>query len=377
MSIWNDVRYFINYSHLCMVIYGSIRKPVMLRFFFLCAVWIISGCTSPTMASPTAGSLFDMLNQEGVLDISIETDLTVLINDRRRDTYQPGVLSFKSKDGQSWRFNVELIPRGKFRRRICDFPPVKIKFPKKELSGKGFSKYNHLKLNTHCLDDKDVGNFNVFKEYLVYKMYNALTDNSFRVQLTRITYIDAARQLPKLKRYGFLMEDDEELAERMGGVLTDSMNLDVDKIAAREAVLMSCFEYMIGNEDWDITMIRNIEMVNFDHQRQSIPVPYDFDFSGVVNASYAIPLSSLGQQHIKDRDYLGMEVSPELFHAVLQIFITRKDTIYALVRDFKRLPQAERDDILQYLDTFYEQLAALRPDQHNFPPWRYAAYRSR
>jgi hypothetical protein len=353
----------------------SLSIVCMFRLSVICLLLHI--LTMPAAAYTLPRSIFDLLHRDGVLEMSIETDLTMLIHDRRRDTYQPGILNFKDKDGQAWRFEVELIPRGKFRRRICDFPPVKIKFPKKELLSRGFSKHNSLKLSTHCLDDKNDGQDNVFKEYLVYRMYNLLTDNSFRVQLLKITYVDSARQLPKLKRYGFLIEDDEELAERMGGSLTDTMNLDADKIAPREEVLMSCFEYMIGNEDWDITMIRNIEMVNFNHQKQAIPVPFDFDFSGIVNASYAIPLSSMGQQHIRDRDYLGMAVSPELFHGVLQELLNKKEAIIALVRDFNKLPLAQREDIIQYLNTFFEEAAALSPDQYKFPPWRYAAYLSR
>ena len=311
-----------SFSLSCMV-----RLPILGLLLYIVTV--------PAMAGTLPRSIFDLLHREGVTEMSIETDLTLLIHDRKRETYQPGILSFKDEDGQAWRFEVELIPRGKFRRRICDFPPVKIKFPKKELLSRGLSKHNNLKLSTHCLDDKNDGQDNVFKEYLVYRMYNLLTDNSFRVQLLKITYIDSARQLPKLKRYGFLIEDDEELAERMGGTLTDTMNLDADKIASRAEVLMSCFEYMIGNEDWDITMIRNIEMVNFNHQKQAIPVPYDFDFSGVVNASYAIPLSSLGQQHIRDRDYLGMAVSPELFHEVLQELAVQMVLIAYLIQSLQ------------------------------------------
>ncbi len=337
----------------------------------LCFFWAL---TAATLSAGTGGSpttIFEVLMRDGVLDITIETDLTELIHNRRRDDYQPAVLTYKNKDGSMARQNIEVVPRGKYRRRICDFPPVKIKFSKKELLAAGLKKHNNLKLSTHCLEDKNAGNYNVFKEYLTYKFYNELTPKSFRVQLVRITYVDALKQMSKIKRYGFIIEDDEELAERLGGTLCDQINPGAETVSDFDETLMAVFEYMIGNEDWNMAMVRNLKMIEPGEGSKIIPVAYDFDFSGVVNASYAVPISELGQRHIKDRDYLGFEAEPAVMEQVFAHMREKKAIIYHTLSQFKLLPEQERLKIKDYLESFYQVIDTLPAASRNLPPWRY------
>lgn len=321
----------------------------------------------------TPTTIFETLLREDALDITIETDLGELINNRRREDYQPATMTYKSQNGVSVRHNIEVMPRGKFRRRICDFPPVKIKFSKKELTAAGLKKHNNLKLSTHCMDDKEAGNYNVFKEYLAYKLYNALTPNSFRVQLVRVTYVDAAGQLSKVKRYGFLIEDDEELAERMGGSLCECLNAGSDMVAAYDETMMSVYNYMIGNEDWSLSMVRNIKMVETAGGSKVLPIAYDFDFSGLVNASYALPSSDYEQRHIKDRDYLGFEADAATMQNVLQRLREKKSELYRIISDFKLLPAEQRLEMRDYLESFYQIIQTLPADSRQLPSWRFGA----
>lgn len=321
----------------------------------------------------TPTTIFETLMREGVLDITLETDLGELINNRRRDDYQPAMMSFKTQEGVAVRHQIEVMPRGKFRRRICDFPPVKIKFSKKELLAAGLKKHNNLKLTTHCMDDKEAGNYSVFREYLAYKLYNALTPNSFRVQLVRITYVDTNGQVSKLKRYGFLIEDDEELAERIGGQVCDCLNSGSDKLAAYDEALMSVFNYMIGNEDWSLSMVRNLKMIEQAGSSKILPVAYDFDFSGLVNAPYALPSTDFNQRHIKDRDYLGLETDPATLQTALQHLREKKGELYKIISSFKLLPAEYRLEMRDYLESFYQTIQTLPADSRQLPVWRYGA----
>jgi len=319
----------------------------------------------------TPTTIFETLMREDALDITIETDLGELINNRRRDDYQPATMTYKTQAGVTVRHNIEVVPRGKFRRRICDFPPVKIKFSKKELTAAGLKNHNNLKLSTHCMEDKESGNYNVFKEYLAYKLYNALTTNSFRVQLVRVTYVDAAGQMSKVKRYGFLIEDDEELAERLGGSLCECLNTGSDMMAAHDETMMSVYNYMIGNEDWSLSMVRNIKMIQQAGGARVLPVAYDFDFSGLVNASYALPSSDYGQRHIKDRDYLGFGTDAASLQIVLQQIREKKSMLYRIISDFKLLPAEQRLEMRDYLESFYQIIQVLPADSRQLPSWRY------
>lgn len=341
-------------------------RNLLLFVFPLYAVAGFAGNQSPT-------TIFETLMRDEVLDVTLETDLYELINNRRRDDYQPATLSYKGKDGASVRTAIEVAPRGKFRRRVCDFPPVKIKFSKKELVAAGLKKHNNLKLTTHCLDDKDAGNYNVFKEYLSYKLYNELNPNSFRVQLVRITYIDATGQVAKTKRYGFLIEDDEELAERMGGKLCECLGTAPENLSRNDEAIMATFQYMIGNEDWNLDMARNLKMVSFENGAPIIAVPYDFDFSGVVNPSYAVPNADLGQSRVKDRDYLGIQWDAQTINTTTALFKEKKSSLYQIVMQFKLLPISMRQEIRAYLESFYETLGAQEQNNAKLPAWRQPA----
>ncbi len=319
--------------------------------------------------SPT--TIFETLMKDGTLDITIETDLGELINNRRRDDYQPATLTYTNQENVLVRHQIEIGPRGKFRRRICDFPPVKIKFSKKALIAAGLKKHNNLDLTTHCLEDRDAGHFNVFREYLAYKLYNELSPASFRVQLVRVTYVDTKGVVKKMKRYGFLTEDDEELAERLDGKLCECLNVDTDRMNSEAEITASVFNYMIGNEDWSLSMVRNLKMVESADASKVTPVPYDFDFSGLVSASYAVPSAELGQRHIKDRDYLGPEADPAALRQVLARYVEKKAALYKIINDFKLLPIEHRQDMRVYLDSFYKTIETLPEGSRQLPPWRY------
>ncbi len=316
-------------------------------------------CFSQEEFSNTRSTIFQSIAQEDVLEIQLVTDLERLINDRKSDEYIDAQLIVETGKNPDLVFDVEVQVRGKFRRRVCDFPPFKVKFSRDFLRSNGFQKHNKLKVVTHCLDNKLTGNDNVVKEYLAYQIYNEITPNSYQVQLLKITYIDEKGKLGKIKRYGVLIEDTDEMADRVGGDECECRNSDSTIISASDENKLAVFQYMIGNEDWDVRMLRNLKLVERP-DRVRIPVPYDFDFSGLINASYAIPnTSDLGLESITQRYYLGYRVEKELLDSTLDLFASKEKTIYKLVRSSKYLSSKGKQSMVSYLKSFYDQLDEL------------------
>ncbi len=300
-------------------------------------------------------TIFEILSREEVIELTITTDLTNLIENRRTEDYFPATFTYPDEQGNEVTRDIEVQPRGKFRRRVCDFPPVRLKFAKKDLERTGLrTSFNKLKLVTHCIDDKIVGNDNLLKEYLIYQLYGKLTPNTYRAQLVKITYIDSEGKTAKVKRYGILLEDTDEMAERLGGEELDVMNASKDSISAKDEATMAMFEYMIANTDWTTEMLRNVKLVLPKGSAKAIPVPYDFDFSGLVNASYAIPLSEKGLLTIRDRVYLGHFKDQALLRQTLAHFIQQKEAVLQTVKSFKLLSVESREDVMNYLQSFYD-----------------------
>ncbi len=329
------------------------------KFFFLTFVFFFSNFLrldankiSSVGTNPTK-SIFSKIAHSDIVNVTIKTDLNELINNRKRDTYQKGEIYYSDKRGQSNHFSIQLKPRGKYRRKICDFPPIKIKFSKDDLFTKGLSKSNKLKLVTHCMDNKALSKENILREYLAYKLYNEITDASFRVQLLLVKYEDITGGMASIERYAFLIEDIDDVSQR--AELTKAkkdMNIPIDKVDDPSALRVSIFQYLIGNADWDYTTPRNIKYLN--KGAKLLPVPYDFDFSGLVNAFYAIPNTDIGLKNVKDRGYIGKSYSRREVEKTLAIYNMKKDKLLSVVNNFRLLSKKSRKEIEQYVIDFYK-----------------------
>jgi hypothetical protein len=87
-----------------------------------------------------------------------------------------------------------------------------------------------------------------------------------------------------------------------------------------------------------------------------IPVPFDFDLAGVVNADYAIPLPEMGISSNRDRLFSGICRPAETYKQTLMMFLDKKEEFYAVVNDFPYLERSSKRDIIWFLNQFFDQL---------------------
>lgn len=327
--------------------------------------------------SQDGNTLFDEFYGDEVLEIKLETDLSALIDDRQSDKYQHAIFTFTNKEGGVEIHDLKIKARGKFRRRVCNFPPIKLNFSKDRLMERGYvAEYDKFKLVTHCLNDKAISKDNVAKEYLAYRLYNELTEKGYRVQLVKINYVDSKGRLSRIKRYGFIMEETDEMAHRAGGKeCEECRGLPASEYNTQAANLMSVFQYMIGNADYDMDMMRNLKMVRPYLGGGVIPVPYDFDFAGLVNPSYAIPNSDYGLVSVKQRVFLGHKVDSAVLTNTLSRFLERRAAMEKAVENVPLLNRSEREDILLYLDTFFTEVNSIMRGAPEQQPLRLQALR--
>ena len=294
------------------------------------------------------------------LTLRIEADFDELKGDRDDDEDErPGTLVIVADDGSETRYPIEVRTRGRFRlqRSTCSFPPLRLDVPRSEMDGTVFENQDKLKLVTHCREGSDFEQ-NTVEEYLVYRMYNQVTPRSFQVRLVRMTYVDASGGDDPVERWSFLIESDEALAERLGGVALDYEELP-DKMVhpaftrGEDTGRNAIFQYMVGNTDFSVFYGHNMVAVQI-RENFVIGVPYDFDWTGFVNASYARPDERLGIRTVRQRSYRGVCRPDVDFAALYADFLARRDDITALVRAEPALGEDEREDALEYLDDFWE-----------------------
>lgn len=295
-------------------------------------------------------SIFELLTQKEAVKMTLETDLTTIIEQKKTNQYFPATL--RTEDGKVYR--IEVKPRGKFRRKVSVFPPLKLKFKKKELVAEGLDTLNEIKLVLPCFES-DKGDELIVREYIAYRMFEHLTDASMRARLIRLTIRDTHVEKSRRQMYAILLEDEEELVSRLHGELNEEYGIPADSLHTYQAALTVMFQYMIGNTDWEIPMLRNVRLVRAPKSGKTLLVPYDFDFSGLVSAPYSSPSSETGLKTVRDRFLMSNGLKPEPLKRALNTLKSSKQAFYALCNS-KHLNNSASEDMIGFLRTFFEKV---------------------
>jgi len=291
------------------------------------------------------------------LDLTLKADFGAINKNRgneKRD--QPGVLSYVTAAGDTVALDVQLHTRGHFRLARCQYPPLKVVFNREQTPHTTFAHQGSLKLTVQCRGGQGYANY-LLEEYLIYRAYNLLTDRSFRVRLARVSYVDVnGKHAPEMRR-AFFVEDDDRMAQRNATHVIDQKGLSQGDVDVEQMGVAVVFQYMIGNTDWAVSALHNIVLTE-DSTGVVYPVPYDFDWSGVISTPYAQPDPRLNLPNVRQRAFRGMCRSPQDLATLFARFNARKDTIYALYRgmaaeglEAKRISQA-----LDYYDEFFKTI---------------------
>ena len=83
------------------------------------------------------------------------------------------------------------------------------------------------------------------------------------------------------------------------------------------------------------------------------PVPYDFDYSGLVDASYAIPSENLGISSVRERYYLGPCREDEAYLAAIEHINQHRDEILQMVNNFEYLDEKHKKNAISYLEQYF------------------------
>jgi len=293
------------------------------------------------------------------LEITLRAPFNELFKDR--DTLQAkpqlGSLEFVDERKGPTSLPIKLETRGHFRlrRTTCSFAPLKVIFDREAAKGTVFGGQGSLKLGTHC---QGAGRYeqNLLVEESIYRMYNAVTPLSHRTRLARIRYVPEQDTTKATVKYGFFLEDDDEMAKRNGGKVLMQQGGRFSDMEASHMDLVGMFEYMIGNTDWSIFAIHNIRIVEVPTAATYYPVAYDFDFSGLVSAPYAGPDYRLPIKSVKQRLYRGPCRKLDEIVPILQTFSAKRDSIYAALRSSTALEPGRLKEATDYLDSFFEDI---------------------
>jgi thiamine biosynthesis lipoprotein len=340
-------------------LFGMIRTRVCDAWVCLLLMLVLVGrpsvaegqAASRSGDAPPAPNLFAA---DSIVHVTIEADFSALVGDRTDSPDREGLVV---ADGSS--LPVRIRTRGEFRLdpANCAFPPLRIELDEAAQPGSLMQGQDELKIVSSCRPGRPAYDQLVFLEYLAYRTYSIITDEAFRVRLVELTLVDRAGVRETATRPAFFIEEDQALAERLGGAVFDleeGSNLPSAAFQARARTRSAIFLYMIGNTDWSAVAGHNVEIL--DVGGGALPVPYDFDSSGIVDAPYATIAPDLGLSNVRERRYRGWCSNSFVTAQVLEEFREKREPILGLWRSTHWLDEDGRARSVRYLESFYDDI---------------------
>ncbi|MCK5470340.1 MAG: hypothetical protein KAI99_17580 [Cyclobacteriaceae bacterium] len=296
-----------------------------------------------------------LFQRDEPLELFLEADVIALTEDKSEEPeYTPALLIQKLPDYKINGFEIKVKPRGNTRRLtdLCDFPPLKFNFKKNQLNNTVFEGQDKLKFVSQCRQLDEFKNY-VLEEYLLYKTYHIVTEESYKVRLVNITIKDKKLRIPAFQMSGFLIEDDKSLAKRIGAKSFEELIYSQDTCTEASVDRFAMFQYMIGNTDWYINTKHNTDIFKYKRDGSFIPVPFDFDCAGVINTFYAKPSIEIPITQVRQRYFKGSCRDFNAFNATFRLFNEKQDEIYTLYNTFEYLPKNVIKKSLKYYNKFY------------------------
>lgn len=320
---------------------------ISLRILFLfCCPDLASGQTDSTLSS-----VFERLTGEENPKVLLELDLDALLGNRRNAEYLPATLS--TSDRQVYK--LEVRTRGKFRRRKCEIPPLKLKFSKEELRAQQLDTFNEIKIVLPCSAEPASEDL-IVREYLAYRMFEGISPVSARARLIRLELKNSKKKRPQ-KMLAMMVEHEEEIAARFRAIPVQEWGLKPDRFQTEQVALMILFQYMIGNTDWDLEACRNVLVLKPHDNDKLLTVPFDFDFSGLVSAPYASPNSQAGIKTVQERSLMTYGVGAEALQKAKETIMAAKPSLMRWC-EHPLLSEDAVEHVNWYLDMFFNKLAA-------------------
>jgi hypothetical protein len=326
-----------------------------MRLFALLAIAILG------TSAAKAGESAPLFSSTEPIEITITGPISDIV--RKSATSTDSKSATLTYEGEA--LAIELSARGHARRRPenCQFPPLRVKIPEPPAQGSIFHKQKTLKLVTHCRS-KESFQQHTLLEYAAYRMYNELTEASFRVRLANVRYIDDESGKTVAERVGFFIEDADDLGDRIGMNEVKAGSLALSQHDAKAAARAVLFFHMIGNHDWSMLAgpegecCHNGKLLGADKASATglVYVPYDFDYSGFVDTPYAAPPDGFGLKSVRTRYYRGDCALNEEVLQVAANFHDRRKAIESAVRATPHLERKTAERAVKYLGPFFSDI---------------------
>ncbi len=304
-----------------------------------------------SLVAQAPSTIFDKLTASEGVELTLEADLTTFVGQKKTNNYLPGTL--RTEDGQA--YAVEVRPRGRYRRKQSQVPPMKLRFGENDLRAENLDTLNEIKIALPYVFT-DLGNELIVKEYLAYRIFEKLSPGFFRAGLVKLSLKDTNEKgFGTKKVLAIFVEDEEEVAGRLNSEPEEEFGIPLTQYEQEQVALVVLFQYFIGNTDWDFSMHRNVQLFRKKDSGKVFVVPYDFDFSGLVSAPYASPASDSGVKTVRDRSLMAAGVEASAMKAAVKILKEKEKELYQICRS-KHLNSDTENRLMHFMEIYFGEM---------------------
>jgi len=302
----------------------------------------------------TIDTSVDLFNVLDPMDITLTFDIKKYQRSKFEGEYMPVHFHYQINDTLGLEKTMRIKARGEFRRKHCSFAPFWLNIRKADVANQHLQETKRMKIVTHCQGSNAYADY-LLKEYLTYKIYNILSPISFRVRLIRMKYVDTGRKNKVTESWAFMIEPEGMVAERHDAQVIKNDKLSMRFMEPESMDLVALFMFMIGNADYSIAGRHNVKILGLPGfgSEGYTPVPYDFDYTGLVNATYAVPGENLGITSVTERYYMGLCREESEYGQVISHMETHRDEILEMINSFPYLREKHKSEMISYLEEFY------------------------
>lgn len=337
--------------------FKSNPRQFPLNFWWASIIFIlIIQFSALPIAKAQNGGVPPIFSDEEPLDLKLKFAFKETKSRKGEGGYNPNILLYR-QGGDTWdSLNISLRARGNFRRDKCFFTPIKIKMKGKEAKNTPFQGNKTLKIVLPCQNAKEANDY-LIKEYITYKLFEPISEYHFNTKLVNVSLTDEGnKQQKSYDLKAILIEDDELIAKRFNGNLVKDLNLHPLRMKDTVSVIHDFYQFFIGNVDWSSNAQHNVTVMKL-MDNSYIPLIYDFDMSGFVNAPYSETPEFLPITSVRTRLYRGFCRDEALFEYARAHYLAKEAEVWeSFENSSKEINPREITEMKKYITEFFDIL---------------------
>lgn len=310
----------------------------------------------PPSFEDTVAVYEDLFEIKEPLYLTLKFDKKEFQKTKMKEPYLSAEMTCHVTDSFQVKHDVRIRARGEIRKTICITPPFWLNIRQSGIGAEDLRDVTKMKVVTRCKSSKSHEDY-VLKEYLIYQIWNLLSPYSFNTRLVRLKFIDTGRDNKESEDWAFIIEPEDMMAERNNCMSIKNDRLSLRTVNKEWMDKAAFFCYMIGQADFSVTGRHNLKILTSKDYGPSgfIPVPYDFDYCGLVDAEYATPGENLGLESVTERYFLGACRSEETYLETIEWLASFREEIENLILTFEYMDESSKVEMLNYIASYYDQ----------------------